>query len=188
MNGIDVLRDGIGRIQDTVHAAADGLDAEQLNHRPGDGANSIAWLIWHLTRVQDDHVAEVAGREQVWTAAGWAKRFALDLDPTETGYGHGGAEVAAVRVDDPALLLGYYDEVHADPAVPGRPGRRRPGPGRGRAVGPAGHVGRPAGQRDRRRRSARRAGRLPAGVAGAALTYRRASIPSQRPSRSAIAR
>jgi hypothetical protein len=112
MNGIEVLRDGFGRVQGTVHAAVSGLNAEQLNHRPGDGANSIAWLVWHLTRVQDDHVAEVADREQVWTAAGWVQRFALDLDPAETGYGHDSGAVAAVRVDDPQLLVDYYDAVH----------------------------------------------------------------------------
>ena len=57
--------DGFGRIQDTVRAAVSGLTPERLNQRLNGDANSIAWLIWHLTRVQDDHVAEVAGRAQV---------------------------------------------------------------------------------------------------------------------------
>jgi len=113
MNGIEVIVDGFGRIQGTVRDAVSGLSAAQLNERLDGTANSIGWLVWHLTRVQDDHVAEVADREQVWTAAGWAKRFALDLDPAETGYGHDSAAVAAVRVDDPQLLVDYYDAVHA---------------------------------------------------------------------------
>jgi hypothetical protein len=112
MNAIDVLRDGFGRIPDSVRAAVSGLTADELNHRPDPDANSIAWLIWHLTRVQDDHVAEVAERQQVWTAQGWARRFGLDLDDAATGYGQDGAEVAAVRVDDPELLVGYHDAVH----------------------------------------------------------------------------
>jgi hypothetical protein len=51
-------------------------------------ANSIAWLVWHLTRIQDDHVAGVAGVEQVWTSQGWGERFGLPFDPRDTGYGH----------------------------------------------------------------------------------------------------
>ena len=113
MNGIEVIVDGFGRIQDTVRDAVSGLSAAQLNERLDGTANSIGWLVWHLTRVQDDHVAEVADREQVWTAAGWVQRFALDLDPAETGYGHDSAAVAAVRVDDPQLLVDYYDAVHS---------------------------------------------------------------------------
>ena len=62
--------------------------------------------------MQDDHVAEVAGLEQVWTAQGWVDRFALPLDRMSTGYGHSSSDVAAVKVDSPDLLTGYYDAVH----------------------------------------------------------------------------
>jgi uncharacterized damage-inducible protein DinB len=112
MNGIEILVDGFGRVRENVHLVLADLTAEQLAHRIGPEANSIAWLVWHLTRVQDDHVAEVAQVDQVWTAQGWVQRFALDLPPMSTGYGHSPAEVAAVRVDSPDLLVGYYDAVH----------------------------------------------------------------------------
>ena len=111
MNALDVLRDVFGRVATDVHGAVEGLDETALTHRVGGGANSIAWLIWHLTRVQDDHVADAAGTEQVWTAQGWAARFALPFDVEATGYGQGGDEVGAVRVGAD-LLLGYYDAVH----------------------------------------------------------------------------
>jgi uncharacterized damage-inducible protein DinB len=112
MSSADLLVDGIGRVQESVHAAVAGLSAEQLATRLDGQANSIAWLVWHLTRVQDDHVADVAGTEQVWTAEGWAKRFGLPLPEHDTGYGHSSEEVAQVRVDSPRLLTDYYDAVH----------------------------------------------------------------------------
>jgi uncharacterized damage-inducible protein DinB len=112
MNGIEVIVDGFGRVQGTVREAVSGLSAAQLNERLDGTANSIGWLVWHLTRVQDDHVAEVAGVEQVWTARGFEQRFGLDLPPSSIGYGHDDAEVAAVRVDSPELLLEYHDAVH----------------------------------------------------------------------------
>ena len=110
---IALLTDGYGRIAEVVRAAVEGLGEAELTHRVDTHANSIAWLVWHLTRVQDDHIAEVAGTEQVWTADGWAERFALPFDVSDTGYGHSAAEVGDVRGVDVETLTGYFDAVHA---------------------------------------------------------------------------
>lgn len=108
----ELLTDGFHRISEELRAAVDGLSPEQLAHRVAPGANPIGWLAWHLLRVQDDHVAEVAGSEQVWTADGWARRFDLPVDDSATGYGFGSEQVAQVRVRSVDLLLGYADAVH----------------------------------------------------------------------------
>ena len=107
-----LLVDALDRVREVVHQVADGLTADQLAHRVDGTANSIAWLLWHLTRVQDDHVAGVAGTEQVWTAQGWARKFDLPFDDGDIGYGHSSDEVAAVRVKSVELLLDYHDAVH----------------------------------------------------------------------------
>jgi hypothetical protein len=106
-----VLVDAFGRIQGVVRRVVDGLTADQLGYRADPEANSIAWLVWHLTRVQDDHVADAAELSQVWTAQGWADRFGLPFDPGATGYGHTAADVAAVQVSGD-LLVGYHEAVH----------------------------------------------------------------------------
>lgn len=113
MKTAELLADAFGRIRDVVHQSAGGLTAEQLAFRPGPDANSIGWLLWHLTRVQDDHVSEVAGTEQAWTADGWAERFALPFGDEATGWGQSSEEAGAVRVPSADLLTGYHDEVHA---------------------------------------------------------------------------
>ena len=113
MRETDLLVDAFGRIRSLVHGVVEGLAPAQLGLRVDDGANTIAWLVWHLTRVQDDHVADVAGAEQAWTAEGWADRFGLPFDVADTGFGHSSEEVGQVRVDDPGLLTGYHDDVHA---------------------------------------------------------------------------
>ncbi|MFH9818655.1 DinB family protein [Streptomyces sp. NPDC017230] len=112
MHAKDILIEGYGRIQEEVHAAVEGLDPDALNARPADDANSVSWLVWHLTRVQDDHVADAFGLDQVWLTGEWEKRFALGLPRHDTGYGHSSAEVAKVRVDSADLLTGYHDAVH----------------------------------------------------------------------------
>jgi len=107
----DLLVDAFGRIRDATHQAIDGLSEDELAARLDSEANSIAWLAWHLTRVQDDHVAALAGTDQVWTSSNWAQRFGLSLDISDTGYGHGSLQVAAVTVDAESLG-GYHDEVY----------------------------------------------------------------------------
>ena len=114
MNIGDVLVDAFGRIGEAVHGAVHGLTPDQLAFRPDAGSNSIAWLVWHLTRVEDDHLAAVAGAEQVWTSGGWYQRFALPFAPEATGYGHRPDEVAAVVVESGGVLTGYHDAVHEE--------------------------------------------------------------------------
>jgi uncharacterized damage-inducible protein DinB len=106
------LIDAFDRIRQVVHGAVEGLTPDQLAFRVDDRANSIAWLVWHLTRVQDDHIADVARTEQVWTSGGWAERLGLPFPPSATGYGQGSNDVAAVKVPSGDLLTGYHDAVH----------------------------------------------------------------------------
>jgi uncharacterized damage-inducible protein DinB len=113
MHARDLLVDGFDRIHDSLRAAIDGLSPDRLAHRIAPGANPVGWLAWHLLRVQDDHVADVAGTEQVWTAEGWAGHFGLSVDDAATGYGMSDDEVDAVRVPSADLLLGYSRAVHA---------------------------------------------------------------------------
>ena len=113
MRSADLLLDAFDRINQLGHSVVDGLSADQLAERVEGSANSVAWLVWHLTRIQDDHVADVAGTEQVWTSRGWADRFDLPFDRGDTGYGHTPEQVGAVRVRNGDLLTGYLDEVVA---------------------------------------------------------------------------
>jgi hypothetical protein len=113
MTGNDLLLDAFGRIGELVHGVVEGLGPDELTYRVDADSNTICWLVWHLTRIQDDHVADVAGTEQAWTAQGWARRFDLPFDDSDTGYGHDSADVAAVTVESGELLTGYYDDVHA---------------------------------------------------------------------------
>ena len=112
MRSAELLIDAFGRIREAVHEAVAGLTPDQLAARVDGKANAIGWLVWHLTRIQDDHVADAAGSEQLWTADGWAERFDLPFDVTATGYGHTSDDVDAVRVRSGELLTGYHDAVH----------------------------------------------------------------------------
>jgi hypothetical protein len=107
----DLLVEEFGRIRDGVRDVVYDLPTETLQFRPDTQANSIAWLVWHLTRVQDDHVAAVAGIEQIWLAQGWRQRFDLPFDALDTGYGHDARRVGACGASA-SLLTGYHDAVY----------------------------------------------------------------------------
>jgi Protein of unknown function (DUF664) len=115
MTSAELLTDGFGRIRETVADVLTGLAPDQLAYRIDPDANPISWLVWHLTRVQDDHVAKAFGAVQVWSSGAWAKRFGLPEGTMETGYGHTSAQVAAVgsAVASASLLAGYHEETCA---------------------------------------------------------------------------
>ena len=112
MTSTEVLTDGFDRVRSVVHAVLDGATDDVLTFRPDPAANTLAWLVWHLARVQDAQVAPLMAVEQVWTADGWFERFALPFAPGATGYGHAAQDVGAVRTGA-GLLVGYFDAVHA---------------------------------------------------------------------------
>lgn len=109
MPALDILSDGFDRVREGVREVAETLTVEQLETRPADDANSIAWLLWHASRVQDAQMADLAGTPEVWVAGGWAERFGLPLDPSDTGYGHTPEQVASVRGVTAEQLVGYQD-------------------------------------------------------------------------------
>lgn len=109
----DVLIDAYTRIQELVHIATDGLDIEQLAYRPEPGANTIAWLVWHLTRIQDDHCSEIAGIDQLWADPEVRAATGIDRGPEATGQGDGPDDVSGVRPASVAALVAYHDAVIA---------------------------------------------------------------------------
>jgi Protein of unknown function (DUF664) len=111
MTPAELLTDAFERVLQTATDAVDGLTVEQLAHRPEPDVNPIGWLVWHLARVQDDHVADVAATEQVWTAQGFADRFDLPFEVSATGFGQRADEVGQLRVEA-RLLAEYLRAVH----------------------------------------------------------------------------
>ena len=101
-----LIADSFTRVREGVTGVLEGISDGHLTWRPDPEANTVAWLVWHLTRVQDDHLAAAFGQPQVWHSEGWESRFGLPLPSDATGYGMGPSEVGAVTA--PAELLSGY--------------------------------------------------------------------------------
>ena len=113
MNQNDVLNDALGRLPGLVRAAVKELTPEQLRWAPAPGANPAGWLVWHLTRVQDDHVGDLIDGRQIYVDDDWGPKFGLKSDPSDIGYGHTPSQVAAVAPQSWHVLVDYYTAVHA---------------------------------------------------------------------------
>jgi hypothetical protein len=111
MDVTELLEDLLSRVHEHVHEVSAGLSPADLLVAPEPGSNPIGWLLWHLTRVQDAHVAELVEREQVWMEDGWAARFGVEADPSDVGFGHTPEQVARVRPESVSVVTGYYDAV-----------------------------------------------------------------------------
>lgn len=112
MNVSEVYLELFGRIPNLVRAAVDGMEPAALTAEPTEGGNTVAWLVWHLTRVQDHHMSEILDQPQLWEQD-WPVRFGLPEDPNNTGFGHGPDDVRAVRPESSRTLVKYHDAVYA---------------------------------------------------------------------------
>jgi hypothetical protein len=112
MDTSETLLDLFDRIPPIVLRAIEGLDLKTLCTPPAPNTNPIAWLAWHIARVQDAQIPPGVGVDQLWVSQGWASRFGLDADPNNIGYGHDASQVAAVRPDNTEVLEGYLQAVH----------------------------------------------------------------------------
>jgi hypothetical protein len=109
----DLALDALERVHSILHRTLTGLTLDEVHRQPTPETNSIAWLTWHLTRVQDDGLAGLFDQEQAWISQGWHAKFALAPDPENTGQGHSAEQVAAFRAASVQLLLDYHDSVFA---------------------------------------------------------------------------
>ncbi len=85
MDVAPLLLELYGRIEPLAEEAVDDLDASQLAASPGEGRNTIAWLVWHLTRVQDHHIAELIDEDQLWVTGDWATAHGPRARPAQHG-------------------------------------------------------------------------------------------------------
>lgn len=96
------------RISQVLETALDGLTEDEINQQPNPECNSIGWMVWHLTRVQDRFIAMLSNNEQVYIAGKWYEKFNRGADPQDIGYGHSSEDLANFKAPDTKTLLDYH--------------------------------------------------------------------------------
>ena len=105
-----IITDALDRARNIVHDSVKDLSPQELVAGP---KPHIAWLVWHMARVQDHNMSELAGRDQTWIADGWHGRFGMPPEPKDYASGHRQTPelVDAFSVPDQQILLNYFDAV-----------------------------------------------------------------------------
>jgi uncharacterized damage-inducible protein DinB len=110
MNTADYLRRSINFLQESFKVAGEGLSDEQLHYSPDGESHSIAWVMWHASRIEDLFVQRIfQSQPEEWASGGWAAR--TGLPGKGFGTGQPTAEAKAVRVADRAALTEYQAKV-----------------------------------------------------------------------------
>jgi hypothetical protein len=104
----ELINDGYGRVLEALEEALNGLAPDDLDWQPRSDCNTMGWLAWHLTRVQDDHVADLIMEDQLWIKDGWHAKFDRPPDSKDIGWGHTPEQVSAFRSPDVEILLDYH--------------------------------------------------------------------------------
>ena len=99
------------RISQVLETSLRGLTSDDLNAHPRPDCNSIGWLAWHLTRVQDRAISGFIGEEQLWLREGWHVRFNRPHDAQDFGLGHNPEDLVLFKSPDTQTLLDYHHAV-----------------------------------------------------------------------------
>ncbi len=92
--------------------APEELTQEEVAWSPNAECNSIAFILWHMTRVEDYHVIRVVRhQEEVYETEGWQEK--LGTPPKDTGHDYTAEQLQAWPVPKLTVLRGYANAVRA---------------------------------------------------------------------------
>ena len=104
--------DMMERNWEMIDAALEGLDESAMARQPTDQCNSVAWILWHLTRVTDMFIhTRLRDLTQVWVSEGWHEKFRMPADEEDRGVGWSASDVAQWRAPAKEVQLAYYEAV-----------------------------------------------------------------------------
>ena len=114
MGATDAILSTLERNWTMVDSALEGMDDATLARLPNAHSNSIAWTLWHMSRVVDTFIlSRLQSRPQVWISGGWCGRCGMAADPDERGVGWTAEQMAAWAVPPAEALLGYFEATKA---------------------------------------------------------------------------
>jgi uncharacterized damage-inducible protein DinB len=107
----EAIRSGLEEYLQGLQRALEGLTPAEVRWQPTLHTNHIAWLVWHMARVEDRWVSRLRQSTEVWNADGWASRFGMD--PESVGTRQTMEEVRAMPEIPLTDLMAYFDAVRA---------------------------------------------------------------------------
>jgi hypothetical protein len=110
MDIIDFYRLEQKRLHSWMRTSLTDLTPADWHHMQEGNSNSIAFLVWHCVRTEDNILRFILqGRQPIWNEGNWHER--LGLPPRVQGTGMATEEARKFHIADPALFMQYVNEV-----------------------------------------------------------------------------
>ena len=106
----EFIHQELRRLHDLLDRGTADLTPEEWHATPHASSNSIAFVMWHYARTEDNVVRFILQnrRPTVWMEGGYAEK--LGLPPVAQGTGMPLAEAQALRIADLDLFRRYVEE------------------------------------------------------------------------------
>lgn len=106
----DAVKAGMTEYLEELKQKLEGLTDAEVQWQATLDTNTIAWLVWHMAKVEDSWInVTIAGGESVWDSGKWADK--TGISGKSGGYGQGMDEVRAMPNVPISDLIAYYDAV-----------------------------------------------------------------------------
>jgi DinB superfamily len=113
MDIIDFFRLEQTRLHRWTRIAIEDLTPEEWHHTIEGSTNTIAFLVWHSVRTEDNILRFILqGRPTIWAEGNWHERLALP--PRVQGTGMATEEARAFHIADIALFMQYVEQVWSE--------------------------------------------------------------------------
>ncbi|MCL0102086.1 DinB family protein [Dehalococcoidia bacterium] len=107
----EFIRDSLALTRKDLLENVRDLDPEELQSRVVPHVNPIAFLLWHLARVEDGWIQRpVQRRDHLWLTNGWHRKFEMPEDQRDIGHNYSVEQIDAFKTPSLDLLLGYLEE------------------------------------------------------------------------------
>lgn len=114
MPTVDYIQQSLAFVHRALADARNGTP-EQLHFVPQGGSHSIAWCLWHTSRIEDIIInSRIRKTPEVWNAQ-WAQRIGLPFEGT--GNGQADEEAKAVQIKDMDAFAEYQEAVWRETAA-----------------------------------------------------------------------
>ena len=110
MDAVTFISDTLRQVQLRLLATCEGLTQDQVLWRPSTQANNIGFILWHLTRGEDNVISNLSGPESaLWVSQGWYEKFNQPVGAPDPGDRLG---LQSLPIPGLEVLLGYSKAVH----------------------------------------------------------------------------
>ena len=116
MEAIEWVPRSLEQSQEYLTRALDGLTQKEVSWRSNVECNSIAFILWHIARVEDYYVTRVIQRlPELYEAEGWREKMGTPVK--NTGFEYNAEQLKNWPVPELETLKGYADSVRGKTLV-----------------------------------------------------------------------